>query len=121
MAIRGEAFDDILWVVLGWLETIQSVDAYAKGYDPAGGAPNGWDKRVSDILLNQTWYGTQWVPAFAHRARIFWDLGDTGWDSKLCGGGMNWNPRFEPYKNAVTIRALHRRLGLHVSLLSRGC
>jgi Glycosyl hydrolase family 76 len=29
-------------------------------------------------------------------------LAQNGWDTKLCNGGMNWNPRLTPYKNAVT-------------------
>jgi hypothetical protein len=101
-AVRGEAFDDMLWVVLSWLDTIQFIDLHntmhyqtgTLGADPAG--------RISSMLRNASWHGNVWVPAFAHRARIFWQLAHKGWDTSLCGGGMNWNPRLEPYKNAIT-------------------
>ncbi len=101
--IRSEAFDDILWVVLGWLEAVQFIDSYSELYSSAvPGLPLDPAQHVSDVLLNQTWYGKQWTAAFAHRSRIFWYLAEQGWDTKLCGGGMNWNPHFEPYKNAIT-------------------
>ncbi|KAI0384181.1 glycoside hydrolase family 76 protein [Hypomontagnella monticulosa] len=107
-AIRNEAYDDILWVVLGWLESIQLVNAHNDLYfksniqdgvvTPEAGSFQG----ISDFFLNQPYHGNLWVPAFAHRARIFWDLASYGWDTKLCGGGMVWNPRLLPYKNAIT-------------------
>lgn len=53
-------------------------------------------------MANGPWHGQYWAPSFAHRARIFWELGSKGWDTNLCDGGMNWNPRLEPYKNAIT-------------------
>ncbi|KAI0103534.1 glycoside hydrolase family 76 protein [Daldinia grandis] len=107
-AIRNEAYDDILWVVLGWLETIQLVDMHSdlhfksneKGdvTKPETSKPRG----INDFFSNQPYHGNLWVPAFAHRARVFWDLATHGWDTKLCGGGMVWNPRLLPYKNAIT-------------------
>ncbi|ROV99288.1 hypothetical protein VSDG_03940 [Cytospora chrysosperma] len=91
-SIRNEAYDDILWVVLGWLETIQFIDLHTSlNFQGAVDAP-GFAK----------WHGNIWTPAFAHRARIFWNLARSGWDWELCGGGMTWNPRLEPYKNAIT-------------------
>ncbi|KAI3399941.1 hypothetical protein diail_5097 [Diaporthe ilicicola] len=91
-AIRNEAYDDILWVVLDWLETIQFIDLHtALNFHDVIGAP-GFAK----------WHGNIWTPAFSHRARIFWNLAKAGWDWDLCGGGMTWNPRLEPYKNAIT-------------------
>jgi len=57
---------------------------------------------LEEALRSSPWHGYHWVPAFAHRARIFWDSASNGWDESLCDGGMNWNPRLEPYKNAVT-------------------
>ncbi|TIA55044.1 hypothetical protein D6C79_00662 [Aureobasidium pullulans] len=81
-SIRNEAYDDILWVVLGWLENIKTIE-YRNSTQPS-------------------WYGTQFIPAFSHRARLFWDLASRGWDNDLCGGGMIWNPRLEPYKNTIT-------------------
>ncbi|KAI5243472.1 hypothetical protein E4T42_07309 [Aureobasidium subglaciale] len=81
-SIRNEAYDDILWVVLGWLESIRTIE-YRNSTDPF-------------------WHGTQFIPAFSHRARLFWDLASKGWDTDLCGGGMLWNPRLLPYKNTIT-------------------
>lgn len=98
-AIRNEAYDDILWVVLGWLETIQFIDLHTS-------VVSGQAFVATGEYLGQhgfeKWHGNIWVPAFAHRSRIFWNLAKTGWDSDLCGGGMVWNPRLEPYKNAIT-------------------
>jgi hypothetical protein len=103
-AIRQEAFDDMLWVVLGWLDTKQFVDLHTTlHYDSASSEPGAAvSQGILTCVRNQTWHGNIWTPAFAHRARIFWELAAKGWDEKLCGGGMNWNPRFEPYKNAIT-------------------
>jgi hypothetical protein len=87
-ALRQEAYDDMLWVVLGWLESIKFINAHsALHYDSASG---------------KSWYGKQYIPAFAHRARLFWDMASQGWDTKLCNGGMIWSPYLVPYKNAIT-------------------
>ncbi|KAB5549648.1 glycoside hydrolase, family 76 [Coniochaeta sp. 2T2.1] len=99
-AIRNEAFDDMLWVVLGWLDTKRFIDLHTKLH--YGSFPKGVRTDHPTFLHNQTWHGNIWIPAFTHRARIFWDLAFKGWDEKLCGGGMTWNPRLEPYKNAIT-------------------
>ncbi|KAJ9152090.1 Glycoside hydrolase, family 76 [Pleurostoma richardsiae] len=102
-AIRNEAYDDILWVVLGWLETIEFIDLHTKLHYPVHSSDYYRPGQgISEVLHNQTWHGNIWIPAFSHRARIFWDLADKGWDTVLCGGGMTWNPRLEPYKNAIT-------------------
>ncbi|KAK1780560.1 glycosyl hydrolase [Copromyces sp. CBS 386.78] len=103
-ALRQEAYDDMLWVVLGWLDTVKFVDGYSStpSRPPFGfGEINGVGF-PTETLRNRTWHGTLWTPAFAHRARIFWELAAAGWDTTLCGGGMNWNPRLLPYKNAIT-------------------
>ena len=103
-AVRQEAYDDMLWVVLGWLDTVKFVDGYSStpSRPPfAFGEINGVEF-PTETLRNRTWHGTLWTPAFAHRARIFWELAAGGWDTTLCGGGMNWNPRLLPYKNAIT-------------------
>ncbi|KAJ4421011.1 hypothetical protein N0V85_000356 [Neurospora sp. IMI 360204] len=103
-ALRQEAYDDMLWVVLGWLDTVKFVDGYSStpSRPPFGfGGMNGIEF-PTETLRNRTWHGTLWTPAFAHRARIFWELAAAGWDTTLCGGGMNWNPRLLPYKNAIT-------------------
>lgn len=88
--IRFEAYDDMLWVVLGWLENIRFIRLHASFHFPEVSKEEG------------VWYGEQFIPGFAHRARIFYDLTKQGWDTKLCGGGMIWNPRLTPYKNAIT-------------------
>ncbi|KAH8721568.1 glycosyl hydrolase family 76-domain-containing protein, partial [Phaeosphaeriaceae sp. PMI808] len=82
--IRMQAYDDMLWVVLEWLESIQFIKSHSSTID------------------QQHWHGKQYLPAFAHRARIFYELAEQGWDWRLCGGGMTWNPRLLPYKNAIT-------------------
>lgn len=99
LAIRGEAFDDILWVVLGWIEAVKFINKHTDLYYKLQTHPRGG---IADILGNQTWHGNLWGPGMSHRARIFWDLASKGWDMILCGGGMTWNPRLLPYKNAIT-------------------
>ncbi|KAK3985370.1 family 76 putative glycoside hydrolase [Cladorrhinum sp. PSN332] len=94
-AIRNEAYDDMLWVVLGWLETLQYIDQQSE----ASSTSSSSSRSSSSI---KEWHGMRWVPAFAHRARVFWVLASRGWDQKYCGGGMIWNPRLLPYKNAIT-------------------
>ncbi|RYP66229.1 hypothetical protein DL769_006073 [Monosporascus sp. CRB-8-3] len=108
-AIRNEAYDDILWVVLGWLEAVRFLNTHtdlhyrfksqgmAIGPDIEG-TIHGFDSMVSNL----TYHGNLWIPAFSHRARVFWDLSRKGWDTELCDGGMIWNPRLLPYKNAIT-------------------
>ncbi|KAI1739212.1 glycosyl hydrolase family 76-domain-containing protein [Xylaria scruposa] len=109
-AIRNEAYDDILWVVLGWLESVKFINTHSDLYY-ALASPNlsGATPGVADGVFNghatiphQPYHGNIWVSAFAHRARIFWDLASHGWDTTLCNGGMVWNPRLLPYKNAIT-------------------
>ncbi|KAK3309513.1 uncharacterized protein B0T15DRAFT_389760 [Chaetomium strumarium] len=95
-AIRNEAYDDMLWVVLGWLESIRFVDERRTILSRKA------SRGLAGIPTAEAWYGSRWVPAFAHRARIFWELAAKGWDTELCGGGMIWNPRLMPYKNAIT-------------------
>ncbi|KAH0163631.1 Six-hairpin glycosidase, partial [Aureobasidium melanogenum] len=81
-SIRNEAYDDILWTTLEWLENIKTIE-YRNSTEPS-------------------WHGVQFIPGFSHRARLFWDLALKGWDNDLCGGGMIWNPRLLPYKNTIT-------------------
>lgn len=88
--IRMQAYDDILWVVLEWLDSIKFIEAHSTEHYAEAGSKN------SD------WHGKQFIPAFAHRARVFYELAEQGWDWRLCGGGMTWNPRLLPYKNAIT-------------------
>ncbi|CAD6568596.1 MAG: hypothetical protein ASARMPREDX12_001589 [Alectoria sarmentosa] len=89
-ALRTQAYDDMLWVVLGWLETIKFIKLHSSLH------------YTSSYDNNATWYATQFIPQYAHRARLFYDLASRGWDTSLCGGGMLWNPYLAPYKNAIT-------------------
>lgn len=92
----------MLWVVLGWLEAIHFVEEHSSQHykhEPIGATLKG---RLEKALRNNPWYGSSWVTAFAHRARIFWNLASRGWDTKLCGGGMIWDRGRSPYKNAIT-------------------
>ena len=91
-ALRGQAFDDMLWVVLGWLESIKFVNLHSDLHY----------KSSEDANASSVWYAKQFIPAFAHRARVFYDLASKGWDTSLCGGGMIWSPYLAPYKNAIT-------------------
>ncbi|KAI9882539.1 MAG: hypothetical protein M1823_005718, partial [Watsoniomyces obsoletus] len=97
-SLRQEAYDDMLWVVLGWLESIKFILARASSHRAGLDGEQGDDK---DAIV-RPWHGTQFIPSLAHRVRIFYELAAEGWDTKLCGGGMIWNPRLRPYKNAIT-------------------
>jgi len=87
--IRNEAYDDMLWVVLGWLESVKFLNEYS-------------ELRKVRLDGGCNWHGSQYIAAFSHRARIFYDIASRGWDTKLCRGGMTWNPHLIPYKNAIT-------------------
>jgi len=90
--LRNQAFDDMLWVVLGWLENIKFMNLHSELHYRAS-SPN---------VFGASWHGLQFSPAAAHRARLFWDLASQGWDTSLCRGGMIWNRNLTPYKNAIT-------------------
>ena len=91
-ALRNQAYDDMLWVVLGWLESIKFMKMYSLGY---------WEATGRDKFAGH-WHGAQFSVTAAHRARIFYDLASEGWSTDLCNGGMTWNPALTPYKNAIT-------------------
>lgn len=57
---------------------------------------------IHAALASLPWRGQLWIPSFQSRAQSFWLLGAQGWDTTLCHGGMVWNPRLKPYKNAIT-------------------
>ncbi|KAK3942101.1 glycoside hydrolase, family 76 [Diplogelasinospora grovesii] len=103
-SLRNQAYDDMLWVVLGWLGSAQFIESHGKSlFDSDSAAGADTVRQDIDLALgNQSWHGSIWTPPFAHRARIFWELASKGWDTTLCGGGMIWNPRLAPYKNAIT-------------------
>ncbi|KAG7132401.1 Mannan endo-1 like protein [Verticillium longisporum] len=102
VAIRHQAYDDILWVALGWVDAMKFVHVHSTLHYPPRDPSSIVNEDLGDALRKSPWYGHFWVPAFAHRARIFWDSASRGWDNNLCGGGMVWDPRLAPYKNAVT-------------------
>lgn len=94
-AIRNQAYDDMLWVVLEWLENIKFQNLHSwlhySSHPYSEGNPKGPE-----------WHGTQLSPAVAHRANVFHQLASQGWDNVLCDGGMIWSPYLTPYKNAIT-------------------
>lgn len=98
-SLRTQAYDDMLWVVLGWLESIKFIKLHASSdlMSSSRSTSNGNPRYNSS-----TWYGDQFTPSFAHRAHLFYDLASQGWETSLCGGGMIWNPYLAPYKNAIT-------------------
>ncbi|KAL8830523.1 MAG: hypothetical protein Q9170_005698 [Blastenia crenularia] len=99
-SLRTQAYDDMLWVVLGWLESINFINLHSDLHH----VPSGKPLDPTTVLLHNStgWYAQQFIPQFAHRARLFYDLAAKGWDTSLCGGGMVWNPYLKPYKNAIT-------------------
>ncbi|KAI9730693.1 MAG: hypothetical protein M1834_005661 [Cirrosporium novae-zelandiae] len=90
-SLRNQAYDDMLWVVLGWLENIKFIMMHSEMHYTSSKMGN-----------SSAWYAVQFIPSFAHRARIFYELASKGWDTSLCDGGMIWNPSLSPYKNAIT-------------------
>lgn len=99
-SLRTQAYDDMLWVVLGWLESVKFINLHSNLHHVHSGEAN---QNYEATSSNSTgWYAKQFIPPFAHRARIFYDLAAKGWDTSLCGGGMVWNPYLAPYKNAIT-------------------
>ncbi|RMD43030.1 hypothetical protein DV735_g2131, partial [Chaetothyriales sp. CBS 134920] len=88
--LRNQAYDDMLWVVLGWLERLKFTEMFSHKH---------W--RASS-QASTAWYGLGINPLAAHRARIFYELASKSWDESLCGGGCIWNPYLTPYKNAIT-------------------
>ena len=98
-SLRTQAYDDMLWVVLGWLESVKFIRLHSRlHYAPWASLDNG----DIDQINTSIWYAQQFIPQFAHRANIFYELASHGWDTTLCGGGMVWNPYLAPYKNAIT-------------------
>ena len=92
-SLRTQAYDDMLWVVLGWLESIKFIERHSYLHYSSDG---------SDYQNTSQWYARQFIPQYAHRAHVFYKLASRGWGTDLCGGGMVWNPHLAPYKNAIT-------------------
>ena len=93
-ALRTQAYDDMLWVVLGWLESVKFMNKHEELHYKSPPSLFGSEGAM--------WHGKQFEPAFAHRSHVFYDIVERGWDDLLCGGGLTWNPRLEPYKNTIT-------------------
>ncbi|RGP66374.1 glycosyl hydrolase [Fusarium sporotrichioides] len=102
LSLRGQAYDDILWVVLGWIEAIKFVNTHADLHYPKIKSQGAVPNNLRGMIDAMPWQGYNWFSSFAHRSRIFWNLATHGWDTKFCNGGMVWNPRLNPYKNAIT-------------------
>lgn len=101
-ALRTQAYDDMLWVVLGWLESIKLITTHNALHHkrrPLSDCTAGQANREAE---HRDWFGVQFLPAFAHRANVFYSLVASGWDTSLCGGGLTWNPALTPYKNTIT-------------------
>lgn len=96
-ALRTQAYDDMFWVVLGWLEAIKFINRHSQLHYTSLDTSTEQSHRS-----NHSWYARQFIPQYAHRARLFYDLASRGWDTTLCGGGMVWNPHLAPYKNSIT-------------------
>ena len=92
-SLRTQAYDDMLWVVLGWLESIKFIERHSSLH---------YSSDSSDYHNTSQWYARQFIPQYAHRAHVFYKLASRGWGTDLCGGGMIWNPHLAPYKNAIT-------------------
>lgn len=82
----------MLWVVLGWLESVKFIYSHSHVHHT----------RSRSRDHSARWHGVQFVQAFAHRARVFYNIASRGWDTQLCHGGMLWSPALAPYKNAIT-------------------
>jgi hypothetical protein len=90
-SLRMQAFDDMLWVVLGWLESIKFQNLHSDLHYTS-----------NNDTLDRPWHGVQLRVPAAHRARLFYEIASNGWDTELCNGGMIWSPYLFPYKNAIT-------------------
>ena len=95
-SLRTQAYDDMLWVVLGWLESIKFIERHSSLHYSSDSSDS------SDYHNTSQWYALQLIPQYAHRAHVFYKMASRGWDTDLCGGGMVWNPYLAPYKNAIT-------------------
>lgn len=80
--IFDAAYDDAQWVVLEWLEAIKFVNSYD--------------------IISKLDVGQGDISMYAHRAHIFYNIVEDKFNTTLCEGGIDWNPKLEPYKNAIT-------------------
>lgn len=87
-SLKQQAYDDILWVVLNWIEGLKTIEIRE-------GQRDGWT-------------GEEWRRAWADRAWDMYQVAEKGWDERLCGGGMVWSPVScpDPAWLALSLRAL---------------
>ncbi|KAI9685131.1 MAG: hypothetical protein M1822_004718 [Bathelium mastoideum] len=90
--LTTQKYDDMQWVVLGWLEAIKFINVHSALHYPLASSSNA----------SANFSGQTHVAEFAHRARLFYDLASNGYSTSLCGGGMVWDTTDVPYKNAIT-------------------
>ena len=91
-SLTTQKYDDMQWVVLGWLEAVKFVNVHTKLHYSS----------ASSATPSVNFSGKAYIRDFAHRARLFYDLASQGYSTNLCGGGMVWDSTDTPYKNAVT-------------------
>lgn len=80
--IIDEAYDDIQWVVLEWLEAIRFLQQFNARVKPPLGIGNN--------------------ERFAERAYEFYNKVQDKFDTSTCNGGLTWDPKKGTYKNAIT-------------------
>ena len=80
--IVHEAYDDIQWVVLEWLEAIKFIERFNAHVKPSLGQGD----------LN----------VYARRAHDFYSIVRDKFDPTTCNGGLTWDPDKRTYKNAIT-------------------
>lgn len=104
--VAQQANDDILWVVLGWLEAIKFFRLQSNlHFHVLPDKFQDCDRLPDDLdaaLHTLPWHGFRWMCRFAERAREFWVIASKGWGTSVCSGGMNWDGRRSMYKNAIT-------------------
>ncbi|KAF2089547.1 glycoside hydrolase family 76 protein [Saccharata proteae CBS 121410] len=95
MEFTTENYDDMSWLALGWLEAIKFIGLHSALH---------YGDQYNNASSASVFYGNKYVPAFAHRARLFSDLVNHGYDDfeVLCSGGIVWGPYVAPYKNSIT-------------------
>ncbi|CRK33202.1 hypothetical protein BN1723_003899 [Verticillium longisporum] len=60
VAIRHQAYDDILWVVLGWVDAIKFVHVHSTLHYPPRDPSSIVNEDLGDALRKSPWYGHFW-------------------------------------------------------------
>lgn len=92
-SLKTQAYDDMLWGVLNWLENVKLQDVHSSLRHAV---------LSRSVDFDPVWHGVQFKMQAAKRAREFYEVASQGWDTELCGGGMIWSRHLLPYKNAIT-------------------